>query len=544
MKKLILSLLLLAISQSSYAFFDFFAKPKQIELDLVYSSEKQAWFNEVIPEFNQAKIRDKDEQFIIKINAKPMGSGEMMQMLVDGEIKPHLVSPASNIFIDLYKARATAQKPIIENTQNLVLSPVVIAMWQPMAEALGWPDKLIGWEEIFKLSGKGWAEFGHPEWGKFKFGHTHPFYSNSGIISILAEAYAGAGKSHVLKLKDVENQQTQDFIRKIEHSVIHYGRSTGFFGKKLFNNSTNLLSAAVLYESMVIESYSQKYNLEYPIVAIYPKEGTFWSDHPIAVVERSWVGNKERVAAKVFIDYLLSEPQQLKAQKYGLRPANLNVPLQAPFNAEHGVDPQQPQAILPIPKPNVMEKLLTIWQDNKKHSNILLVFDVSGSMQGEDKIEFARQGALDLLDVLHDKDTFSLLIFNHKLNWLAKQKKLETNRMFFNDVFSKIHSSGGTALYNAVDEAYDYMLNNKRDDQISAIIVLSDGADGHSENITLEQLLEKIKQKAEINIYPIAYGSNAEMAVLNKIAQASYSKAYSAETVDIKNIFRDIATFF
>jgi hypothetical protein len=38
-------------------------------------------------------------------------------------------------------------------------------------------------------------------------------------------------------------------------------------------------------KTWVIESHSQN-NLPFPLVAIYPKEGTFWSDHPIGIVER------------------------------------------------------------------------------------------------------------------------------------------------------------------------------------------------------------------------------------------------------------------
>ncbi|MCV6636377.1 VWA domain-containing protein [Candidatus Albibeggiatoa sp. nov. NOAA] len=545
----LLFLFLVSISQTSYAFLGFFGKTETIELELVYSSEKQAWLDEMIPAFNEAKLGDKDKKFIVQVKAKAMGSGEMMQMLVDGEHRPHLVSPASNIFIELYneRAKSKAQQPIVTEAHNLVLSPVVIAMWQPMAEALGWPDKLIGWEEIFKLatSENGWGEFGHPEWGEFKFGHTHPEYSNSGMLSVLAEAYAGAGKSRVLKMKDVNKQKTQNFIQAIESSVIHYGRSTGFFSKKMFGGGSELLNAVVLYENMVIESYLPEYDLKQPIVAIYPKEGTFWSDHPIGIVERSWVDEKHRAAAKVFTDYLLAPNQQNKAQEYGLRPANLDVPLHAPFDKAHGVDPKQPQTILPIPQAKVMEKLLTVWQKNKKHADILLVFDISGSMKGQDKIKFAQQGAFDLLNMLRPEDKLSLLLFNHKLNWLGKQQNLESDRPFFEHVLHTIQTSGGTALYDAVDEAYEYMLNNRTSDSISAIVVLSDGADGHSKNATLESLLEKMSQSnAEIGVYPIAYGSNAEMSVLRQIAKAAFSKAYSAETTDISVVFQEIATFF
>jgi hypothetical protein len=40
---------------------------------------------------------------------------------------------------------------------------------------------------------------------------------------------------------------------------------------------------------LVNESYDPQHELAEPIVAIDPKQGTFWSDHPVGVVNRSWV---------------------------------------------------------------------------------------------------------------------------------------------------------------------------------------------------------------------------------------------------------------
>jgi Ca-activated chloride channel family protein len=42
-------------------------------------------------------------------------------------------------------------------------------------------------------------------------------------------------------------------------------------------------------------------DLPFPVVAIYQKEGTFWSDHPAGVVERDWVTPEHREAAKIHI---------------------------------------------------------------------------------------------------------------------------------------------------------------------------------------------------------------------------------------------------
>ena len=68
---------------------------------------------------------------------------------------------------------------------------------RPMAEALGWPDKPISWDDIAELSANpdGWASKGHPEWGQFKFGHTHPDYSNVGLLSLTALAYSAVDKT-------------------------------------------------------------------------------------------------------------------------------------------------------------------------------------------------------------------------------------------------------------------------------------------------------------------------------------------------------------
>ena len=92
----------------------------------------------------------------------------------------------------------------------------------------------------------------------------------------------------------------------------------------MFANGPQYLSAAVLYESMVVESYSEQ-NMPFPVVAIYPKEGTFWSDHPIGVVDREWVTPEHREAAKIYIQYLLDRPQQEHAITYGFRPASVEV---------------------------------------------------------------------------------------------------------------------------------------------------------------------------------------------------------------------------
>jgi Ca-activated chloride channel family protein len=523
------------------------ADPNLLTLRFLYSSEKKAWLSDITAQFNQAGHTTQAGKKI-NIEAVAMGSGEMVDAVLSGRDKPHLMSPASDVFVELANAEAShsASQALLPETEHLVLSPVVIAMWKPMAEALGWGEKAIGWADILAMARnkEGWKAYDYPQWGRFKFGHTHPEYSNSGVLAMLAQVYAAADKRGGLRLADVEAPQITAYVHDIQQSIVHYGRSTGFFGRKMMSNGPGYLSAAVLYENMVIESYDRT-DLAYPIVAIYPKEGTFWSDHPAGVVARDWVTPQHKEAAQLYLQYLLAKPQQEKALQYGFRPAEVSIPLAAPLDTAHGIDPNEPKTTLQIPKAKVIKAIQSMWHMQKKPANITLVLDVSGSMQG-DKIRLMREGSALMLNMLGKGDTVSLLPFNQVPRWLGQNHGVGEKRTVLLEQSSKLDAGGGTALYDAIDTAYTYMANNPQADKISAIVVLSDGKDTNSQ-LALDALLQKLQFDSETKptrVFAIGYGDGADMAILNKIADATQGKAYKSSTTDIREVFKEISIFF
>jgi Ca-activated chloride channel family protein len=523
----------------------------KLELTFTYGSEKEKWINEVTDAFNRGDHRSSSGKRIF-VRAIPMGSGEAIDEVMEGRRQPHLISPASAAFIKLGNAQSQSKsgKDLIASTDNLVLSPVVIAMWKPMAEALGWGKKPIGWSDILALarSQKGWEAYGYPQWGGFKFGHTHPQFSNSGLISLFAEVYAASGKTAGLTVADVSKPHTADFLSGIEKSVVHYGSSTGFFGRQMFSTGPQYLSAAVLYENMVIESYSQN-NLPFPVVAIYPKEGTFWSDHPIGIVEREWVTPEHREAAKTYIQYLLQRPQQEKAITYGFRPGAVDVPLASPIDEAHGVDPKEPKTTLEVPSVPVIDGILNLWQQKKKPANVVLVMDTSGSMNEDRKIENAREGAKQLVSLLSDGDHLSLLPFSTKVAWAKQGVPIKTGRNELSQTVDSLFAQGGTALYDSIDTAYQYLLTQNHSgeaDSILSVVVLTDGEDTESK-MQLNQLMERIRFDGEthtIHVFTIAYGKDAKKSILAQIAQTTQAKTYEGTPENIVGVFKDISTFF
>jgi Ca-activated chloride channel family protein len=523
----------------------------RLELTFTYGSEKEKWIGEVTDAFNRSEHRTAGGKRIF-VRAIPMGSGEAIDEVMEGRRQPHIISPASAAFIKLGNAQSQSKygKDLIASTDNLVLSPVVIAMWKPMAEALGWGKKPIGWSDILALarSQKGWEAYGFPQWGGFKFGHTHPQFSNSGLISLFAEVYAASGKTAGLTVADVNKPRTADFLSGIEKSVVHYGSSTGFFGRQMFSTGPQYLSAAVLYENMVIESYSQN-NLPFPVVAIYPKEGTFWSDHPIGIVEREWVTPEHREAAKAYIQYLLQRPQQEKAITYGFRPGAVDVPLASPIDEAHGVDPREPKTTLEVPSVPVIDSILNLWQQKKKAANVVLVMDTSGSMNDNGKIRSAREGAKQLVSLLSDGDRLSLLPFNSKINWASQNLLIKTSRDELSKTVDSLFAQDGTALYDAIDTAYQYLLSQSHQgeaDSILSVVVLTDGEDTESK-MPLNQLMDRIRFDGEthkIHVFTIAYGKDAKKNILAQIAQTTQAKTYEGTPENIVGVFKDISTFF
>ena len=520
-----------------------------IKIHFTYGSEKAKWIKEATETFNTKKLTTSDGRTIF-ISQHPMGSGECISEILDGTVQTHLVSPASTAFIDLGNADSNTQagNNLVGKTQKLCLSPVVIAMWKPMAEALGHGSKPIGWKEILDITKneKGWASYDMPQWGKFKLGHTHPDFSNSGLISLIAETYAAAGKQSQLTSEDVKKPATGDYLEEIEKSIIHYGKSTGFFGRKMFANGPSYLSAAVLYENMVIESYEQ--DLDFPVVSIYPKEGTFYSDHPVGIVNREWVTPEHKEACEIYIEHLLEKEQQERAMHFGFRPSNLKIKLSDKFTPKYGVDKNQPQTLLEVPPVSVIDDIRKLWLEKKKKSHIALAIDTSGSMKTNGKMRAAREGALQMLSQLGDEDTVSLLNFSTEPRWITKNAKVGPNRKQLQRQISSLIPDGKTALYDAIYQSFHHLqIAPDGDDKITAAVVLSDGANTTGGITSTRALLRQIGVDSEdkaIRIFTIAYGSGATPKELSAIANSSKGKNFKGNTTNIKKVFREIATFF
>ena len=527
-----------------------------LEITMAYSSEKKPWIEPLAAEFNRQKHKLPGSDRPIFVTATVADSGTARSEISRGALKPTVWSPSNSLWKSVLNFEADSELAGSGpgEADPLLLTPVVVAMWKPMAEALGWPDKAIGLRDILALNQtpEGWGSVGHPEWGQFKYAHTNPEVSSTGLSMVAAEFYAGAGKTSGLTEEDINDPKVRDFVKSIEQSIVHYSATTTIFKENVRKGGMDYISAVALEEVTVLEL--NKTGMPVPLAAIYPKEGTFWHDNPYIILKGDWVSDEQRQAAGTFRDFLLQPESQRKALELGFRPANTGVSWRTdPFTLSNGVDPEQPKTTLQVPSPRVLVSVKDSWSSLRKEANIMLVLDVSPSMDDQDKLNNALEGLRTFLAQVRDADRVGFVVFDRDARLLVPLDALSNNRqkiLGYIDDPNTIPRNDSTAIYDGVASALDELDRFGDKEHINAIVLLTDGQDNASNTSHIRDVPRRLRQDRDklwaLKLFPIAYGSGDEVDtdVLQQFADATQTRLVSGDTTDIRKIYEDMSNYF
>src|SRR4051794_35358847 len=359
-----------------------------VVVSFAYSPEKDTLLKPLIARFNASGAKAAGRPVFVQGTSVASGDSELA--IAKGRAKPVAWSPASSLWGRLLNFEADRSYVPAENP-SLVRTPLEIAMWEPMARALGWPKKRLGWADVLRLarSGAGWGAFGHPEFGDFKLVHTNPDFSTAGLSSVVAEYYSATGKKEGLVEADLPAARAK--VKAIESSIVHYGDTTLFIEDQLKKEGPGYASAVAMEEATLVD-FNQHRGSQGKLVAIYPREGTFYSDDPYITLDAPWVTAQQKQASAAFQKFLAEQLTPAAAARYGFRPGDLDAKPVAPLDASNGVDPAQPTRVLGLPEPRVLDALKRVWREDRKPANVLLVLDTSGSMIQEQRLTRAKQG--------------------------------------------------------------------------------------------------------------------------------------------------------
>ncbi|UCB59942.1 MAG: extracellular solute-binding protein [Candidatus Bathyarchaeota archaeon] len=322
-------------------------------IEFLYTSEKQSWLEEVTPIFEHWYFTEYGERISIKLTVT--GTHDSVVQILWGNVKPVAWSPASSIWIpylNLMWEKLGNQEKIAPDIWNrTVLSPLVIAGWRSLIE----DHSIASFNDLFDLA----------RIHDFKYGHPDPRDSNGGTMAVALEFAEAAQKlPENLTIDDFKDESILELVSLLESKAVYYGRSTGFFGRWAAENGPSSISFFSVYENVVLDnSLKAEKKWGQALVAIYPENGTLFTDHPFVILDAPWVESWQKEVAQQYLSFLLSNDNQLKAQQYGFRPANPNVFLNTTiFNESNGVRANitDVQRLNPL-EGEALEALFTVW---------------------------------------------------------------------------------------------------------------------------------------------------------------------------------------
>ena len=517
-----------------------------VRVTLASSPEKLSLVKAVADAFNRtdAQVGGKP----VFVDVRSVSSGDEEQAIARGADKPVVWSPASTLWSRLLDSQ-TDRGLVADRAPSIVQSPLVLAMWEPLARALGWPGRKIGFADILKLAQnpRGWAAYGHPEYGSFKFVHTNPSVSTAGLEVVAGAYYAATGKKEGLTAADIERPAVKRDITDLEQSIVHYGNNTLYIEDQLRLHGPTYASAVAMEETTLVD-FNLHRGHQPKLVAIYPSEGTFVSDSPYLILKAPWVDSAEREGALAFQRFIASHVTPEFAARYGFRPADPTQAPVPPLDAAHGVDVKQPAQVLAMPQPDVVARIQRAWFENRKAANIELVVDTSASMNDNAKLAHAQEGLQQFLRELSPRDRVGMIAFSSRVNEVVPLVPFAQGKGTLREAVDGLFANGETALYDAVDAGVAAVARLRDPSRINSVVVLTDGQNnsGAQTMYGLEPHLAAHTgaEAAPIRVFTIAYGRDASTQILEKVAQVSDGKSFVGDTGNIEDVYRSISSFF
>jgi len=474
-------------------------------VEVAANSSLEPWLYAAVQLYNDAghEVTEGDPVYV-KLSFAD--SGEVVDAISNGDSAPSVWIPDAKIWTDVLADQGDGSYR--NDCENLATSPLVIAMWRPVAESLGWPGLPLGWLDIGSLAADPSA------WSYYSGGE----YGDSPVSS-----------------EDIQQPIVQASVSAFESAVSTFSTNTGDLARTMADRGVQYLGAGIMYESDVVANGGGE------LVPIYPLEGTFVASHPACI--RGELSGEDGDAARDFREYLLGEEAQQLAVSYGLRPVNGDVDIGPPLDESFGVDLDQPEIVFASPTVESIYAAQELWQSARKSVNLVMLLDVSGSMAGS-KIDSMKDAAVQFVEQMGDDDTITILAFSHFQDALALHDQVGSERGAIIEAISDLEAEGDTALYDTIGMGADIIQQTTSPNFTNALVILTDGVDTYSSRYSFSQELIDIAKANDTTVFTIAYGGDADEDVLSSLAYGANGNFYQGDEANIVAIYDEMSAAF
>jgi Ca-activated chloride channel family protein len=470
-------------------------------------------------------------------------------------------------------AAAGAADLVDTGAPSIATSPSVIAMPQPMANVLGWPDAPMSWESIADLAAAddAWAEHERRQWGAFRISLVEDVAAEPtiGALGALTNAVGALPTSTASQSED-EQFQAKAQLLLLERKVEYLGATTDQQLEEIRatdqrDELLQTVSALPLTEQMVWLYNDGDPEPDTPLAAWYPPDGPPDADYPYVRLEVPGTDEATREAAADLLRAVESPDGIRTLQASGFRDRSRDTTPE--LIDANGLRPDlAPGAPEPVVPDLIVGPLMQAWQDLSQTGNLLGVVDVSGSMKtevpgtGASRLDLSKLGLEAGIELTDPASSGGLWEFSTELDGSAVHRVLVPIGPLDEEVrygvsrheaeiatVRELERRADTGLYDTILASYDHMLDNYEPDRLNAVIFFTDGKNDDADGISLGQLRRRLRVLVDpqrpVLFIGVAYGAEADFEVLNRVTKITGGKLYTLDRPeDIRDVFIDVQT--
>ncbi|MFD7903689.1 extracellular solute-binding protein [Kitasatospora sp. NPDC057904] len=422
----------------------------------------------------------------------------------------------------------------------VMVSPVAVGVRSSVLGDLGWGDgSKVTWAQIGDAASA----------GKLSYGMSDPSRSNSGFSTLVAVASAFSGAGAALTEEDV--QKATPSLKKFFTGQKLTSGSSGWLAQAYTRAEPGKVGALVNYESVLL-SMNKTLPADRQLTVVRPVDGVVSADYPLSLLSSS--AQSERDSFQRLTQYLLTPDVQKRISEVTLR---------RPVTPGAAAAPSLPsdrRRELPFPGTRaVADGLLSSYQNElRRPSRTVYVLDTSGSMEGSRitslKSALGRlTGTDDTRGVsrFRDREEVTLISFASKVKWTkthavpasGSRPGPEAELGSINADVQSLSADGGTALYDALEEAYRVIDRQQKaagDDRFTSIVLMTDGESNEgATDGDFKKFHDALAAGPKaIPVFPIKFGE-AAVSQLQGIADESGGKLFDG-TSSLDGVFEEI----
>ncbi|WDZ84971.1 VWA domain-containing protein [Micromonospora cathayae] len=443
------------------------------------------------------------------------------------------VPDSSTWLLRLKNSGATAFEP--GNGESIARSPVVVAMPEPVATRLGWPQQKLTWSNLLQQVNTG---------TNLRTGIVEPTRDAAGLaglLSMTAAASAGGG--------DVQQART-GALRALAtgRSALRQDLLARFPRSTDPATVAGALGAAALSEEDVIAYNGTKPPV--PLAALYLEPAPMPLDYPYAVLPG--IEPAKASAANVLFEALTTAAFRDRLADQALRApdGSAGAGFQAPQGAPAGGMASAPAGGGTAAgglDPNTIEAAVSSWSIATQSGRMLCVIDVSGSMKqpvptadNASRAQVTVAAASRGLGLFDDSWAIGLWTFSTRLVGSRDYRELvpigpvSTQRGRLEAALGTVRpSSGDTGLYDTVLAAYRTVQDDWEPGRVNSVVLFTDGKNEDDDGISQRALLDELTRIADpdrpVQVVIIGIGTDVSRAELEAITKVTGGGVFVTE---------------